>query len=161
VLDKNIKRAIYSGTFDPVTNGHLDIINRALDVFDEVIVAVASSVSKQPMFNLEERVSMIQDSVISKNVVVKPFNSLLVNFAEDENVYTIIRGLRAVSDFEYELQMSYANASLNNKIDTIYFMPSLSNAFVSSSVVREVLKFGGDVSHLIPKVVNDRVFNKK
>jgi pantetheine-phosphate adenylyltransferase len=126
-------------------------------VFDRLIVAVATSKSKSPMFDLTKRVEFIKQATSSKNVDVKPFDSLLVDFAKKEGVYTIIRGLRAVSDFEYELQMSYANSSLDTNIDTIYFMPSLNNAFVSSSVVREVLRFGGDVSHLVPQVVYKKI----
>lgn len=151
------KKAIYSGTFDPITNGHLDIINRALKVFDEIIVAVATSESKRPMFSLDQRVDFIKKATNGLNVTTKPFRSLLVDFAREEGVTTIIRGLRAVSDFEYELQMSYANSSLDANIDTVYFMPSLNNAFVSSTVVREVLKFGGNVSHLIPKEIQKEV----
>lgn len=126
-------------------------------MFDRLIVAVATSKSKSPMFDLTKRVEFIKQATSSKNVDVKPFDSLLVDFAKKEGVYTIIRGLRAVSDFEYELQMSYANSSLDTNIDTIYFMPSLNNAFVSSSVVREVLRFGGDVSHLVPQVVYKKI----
>ena len=126
-------------------------------MFDRLIVAVATSKSKSPMFDLTKRVEFIKQATSNKNVDVKPFDSLLVDFAKKEGVYTIIRGLRAVSDFEYELQMSYANSSLDTNIDTIYFMPSLNNAFVSSSVVREVLRFGGDVSHLVPQVVYKKI----
>ncbi len=144
------KRAIYSGTFDPITNGHMDIIKRALNVFDEVIVAVAASTSKKPMFDMNTRVKLINKATKDLNVTAKPFNTLLVDFAKQEGVNTIVRGLRAVSDFEYELQMGYANNSLDKEIDTMYLMPSLENAFVSSSVVREILKFNGCASHLVP-----------
>jgi len=145
------KKAIYSGTFDPITNGHIDIIKRALKVFDEVIVAVAQSNSKQPMFSLDKRVKLIQIATKGLNVQAKSFDTLLVDFVQKEKVTTIIRGLRAVSDFEFELQMGYANSSLDDTIDTIYFMPTLKNAFVSSSVVREILKFKGSCNHLVPK----------
>ncbi len=147
------KRAIYSGTFDPITNGHIDIIKRALKVFDELIIAVATSSSKKPMFNQDKRVQLIQKATKGLNVQVKPFDTLLVDFAKKENVFTIVRGLRAVSDFEFELQMGYANSSLDSNIDTMYFMPTLQNAFVSSSVVREILKFNGCASHLVPEVI--------
>ncbi|MEA1915516.1 MAG: pantetheine-phosphate adenylyltransferase [Campylobacterota bacterium] len=147
------KKAIYSGTFDPITNGHMDIINRALKVFDEIIIAVATSSSKQPMFTQEKRVQLIQKATQGLNVSVKPFNTLLVDFAKEEEVNTIVRGLRAVSDFEFELQMGYANSSLDSNIDTMYLMPTLKNAFVSSSVVREILKFKGCASHLVPAVI--------
>ena len=145
----NKKLAIYSGTFDPITNGHLDIIKRALKVFDEVVVAVAQSNSKQPMFDIDTRVKLIQKTTKDLNVTVMSFNTLLVEFAKEQGINTIIRGLRAVSDFEFELQMSYANSSLDANIDTVYFMPTLKNAFVSSSVVREILKFKGSVKHLV------------
>ncbi len=149
------KRAIYSGTFDPITNGHMDIIKRALNVFDEVIVAVAASTSKKPMFDMDTRVELINKATKDLNVTAKPFNTLLVDFAKQEGVNTIVRGLRAVSDFEYELQMGYANNSLDKEIDTMYLMPSLENAFVSSSVVREILKFNGCASHLVPQEILD------
>jgi len=152
------KRAIYSGTFDPITNGHLDNIKKALNIFDELTIAVATSNSKQPMFDLEKRVELIKLATKEfNNITVKPFSTLLVDFAKQENIATIIRGLRAISDFEYELQMGYANKSLNNNIETIYFMPSLNNAFVSSSVVRELIKFDGDYTHLVPKqIINQK-----
>lgn len=151
------KKAIYSGTFDPITNGHIDIITRALKVFDEVIVAVAQSNSKQPMFDIEKRVHLVKQATKGLNVEAKSFNTLLVDFANKEGISTIIRGLRAVSDFEFELQMGYANHSLDNSIDTMYFMPTLNNAFVSSSVVREVLKFDGSVEHLVPKEILEEI----
>ncbi|MDY0321027.1 MAG: pantetheine-phosphate adenylyltransferase [Arcobacteraceae bacterium] len=148
-----MKKAIYCGTFDPITNGHLDIIQRALNVFDEIVLGVAESKTKNTMFDLQKRIKLAQIATQGLRVSVKPFNTLLVDFAKQENIYTIVRGLRAVSDFEYELQMGYANSSLDSKIDTVYFMPTLQNAFVSSTVVREVLRFGGDVSHLVPQKV--------
>lgn len=152
-LETNKRRAIYSGTFDPITNGHIDIIKRALQVFDEVIVAVANSNTKNPMFDTQTRVLLVEKATKGMNVQAKAFNTLLVDFAKSEDINIIIRGLRAVSDFEYELQMGYANNSLDKDIDTMYFMPTLQNAFVSSSVVREVLRFQGDVSHLVPSEI--------
>jgi pantetheine-phosphate adenylyltransferase len=152
-LETNKRRAIYSGTFDPITNGHIDIIKRALQVFDEVIVAVANSNTKNPMFDTQKRVLLVEKATKGMNVQAKAFNTLLVDFAKSEDINVIIRGLRAVSDFEYELQMGYANNSLDKDIDTMYFMPTLQNAFVSSSVVREVLRFQGDVSHLVPSEI--------
>ena len=149
-----MRRAIYPGTFDPITNGHLDIIKRACHMFDEIIVAVASSEAKKPMFNLEQRIQMAQ--VATKEfpkVNVIGFDNLLVNLSDDLNANIIIRGLRAVSDFEYELQMGYANASLKKELETIYLMPSLEHAFVSSSVVRSILAFNGKVEHLLPSAI--------
>ena len=148
------KIAIYPGTFDPVTNGHIDIIKRACKIFDKIIVAVADNKDKKTMFNLQKRVEMMKKATSSfEKTEVKSFNTLLVEFAKKENANIIIRGLRAVSDFEYELQMGYANKSLYSEIDTIYLMPNLDNAFISSSVVRSILKYKGDVSHLVPKEI--------
>jgi len=148
------KKAIYSGTFDPITNGHIDIIKRALNVFDEVVIAVANSDAKKPMFSCEKRVELVQMAIENLNgVVVKPFNTLLVDFAKKQGITNIIRGLRAVSDFEYELQMGYANSSLDKNIETMYFMPTLENAFISSSVVRELIKFDGNFELLVPKEI--------
>jgi pantetheine-phosphate adenylyltransferase len=149
-----VKTAIYPGTFDPITNGHFDIIKRASTIFDRIVVAVANNRSKKSMFNLDVRVEMVKKAINSlSNVEVKEFDSLLVEFAKRENSKIIIRGLRAVSDFEYELQMSYANQSLDSEIETIYLMPTLNNAFISSSIVRNILSYGGDVSHLVPSQI--------
>ncbi len=147
-----MRKVIYPGTFDPITNGHMDIIKRASSIFDQVVVAVAKSEEKKPMFDIATRVKMAKRATKDlDNVVVKSFDTLLVNFCQKEGSKIIIRGLRAVSDFEYELQIGYANQSLDKDIETLYLMPSLENAFISSSVVRAILKFKGDVSHLVPK----------
>ena len=149
-----MKKVIYPGTFDPITNGHLDIISRAAKIFDKVIVAVALSLEKRPMFDIATRVKMAQIATKEfSNVEIKSFDTLLVNFCQKEEAKIIIRGLRAVSDFEYELQIGYANRSLDSEIETLYLMPSLQNAFISSSVVRSILKFKGDVSHLVPSSI--------
>jgi len=145
--------AIYPGTFDPITNGHLDIIKRAEKIFDKIIVAVANNKVKNSMFSLQKRVEMVKVAVNSPKIEVKSFDSLLVEFAKKENAKIIIRGLRAVSDFEYELQMSYANQSLDKEIETIFLMPTLNNAFISSSIVRNILSYDGDISHLVPKEI--------
>lgn len=146
-----MKACIYPGTFDPVTNGHLDVIKRAAKIFDKVIVAVAASESKQPYFSLARRVKMAKISTTGlKNVEVVGFDNLLVDFAKNCGVNVVIRGLRAVSDFEYELQIGYANATLWEELETVYLMPSLKNAFISSSIVRSVLRHDGDVSKLVP-----------
>lgn len=153
-----IKRAIYSGTFDPITNGHMDILKRGLKIYDEIIVAVATSHSKKPMFNLNSRVKLIQEATNELNgISVEPFDTLLVEFARKHNVYNIIRGLRTNTDFEYELQMSYANSSIDKDIDTVFLMPALQNAFVSSSIVRELIRFNGDYSHLVPINILDLI----
>ncbi len=154
----NKKIAIYPGTFDPITNGHLDVIMRARKIFDKVLVAVAESSDKKPMFSLEKRVEFIQATIKELDGVwVESFDCLLVDFAKKKNVMTIVRGLRAVSDFEYELQMGYANNFLNKEIDTVYLMPSLKNAFISSSVVRVILKHKGDPLSLLPKSVREMI----
>ena len=154
------KVAIYPGTFDPITNGHVDIIKRARAIFDKVYIAIAQSETKKPMFSLEDRVKMVKLSTHEiGNIEVVPFCGLLVDFCKKNEAHTIVRGLRAVSDFEYELQIGYANASLDKEIDTIYLMPSLENAFISSTVVRDIFRHQGKISHLIPKEVNKYVHN--
>lgn len=145
---------LYPGSFDPITNGHLDVIKRALKIFDKVIVAVAKSEQKNPQFSLEKRQSLAQFATQNlKNVQIIGFENLLVDLAKELRVNTIIRGLRAVSDFEYELQIGYANNALWNEFETIYLMPHLKNAFISSSIVRAILAHGGDVSSLVPKEI--------
>lgn len=148
------RKAIYPGTFDPITNGHLDIIRRACNMFDEIIIAVASSEDKKPMFNLEDRINMIYTATREfPKISVVGFDTLLVDLSDKLGANIIIRGLRAISDFEYELQMGYANASLKKELETIYLMPHLENAFISSSVVRSLLKFNGKIDHLVPAEV--------
>ena len=155
------KKALYPGTFDPLTLGHVDIVMRALNIFDEVVLAVAASEDKSPMFSLYERVIMVQDAFQNNDrVKVEPFKGLMVDFASKMGISVVIRGLRAVSDFEYELQLGYANQSLNPDIETIYLMPSLEYAFISSSVVRSILKHGGDASKLLPKSIADFIKGK-
>ncbi|WP_297985259.1 pantetheine-phosphate adenylyltransferase [uncultured Campylobacter sp.] len=153
-----MKSCIYPGTFDPITNGHLDVIRRACNVFDRVIVAVALNESKMPYFNYDQRIELA--CLATKelpSVEVMGFNNLLIDFAKSQNINTVVRGLRAVSDFEYELQIGYANASLWSEFETIYFMPSLKNAFISSSIVRSVLRHDGDISSLVPSKVYKKI----
>jgi len=150
-----MRTAIYPGTFDPITNGHLDIIKRACHMFDHIIVAVAASESKKPMFTLEQRIQMVQAATADfPKIEVIGFDKLLVDLASDLNANIVVRGLRAVSDFEYELQMGYANASLKSDLETIYLMPSLNHAFVSSSVVRAILVYDGKIDHLVAPEVH-------
>lgn len=150
----NKKIALYPGTFDPITNGHFDVIERALGLFDEVIIAVAISQDKKPMFTLDERIEMIEESIKSlDNVSVVGFDNLTVELAKTHDATILIRGLRAVSDFEYELQLGYLNNSLDDSIETVYLMPKLQHAFISSSIVRNLLKFNGKTDHLLPSEV--------
>ena len=148
------RRAIYPGTFDHITNGHLDIIQRACAMFDEIVVAVAYNEAKNPMFSLDDRIDMAKKATADfPKVKVIRFHSLLIDLSDELNANIIIRGPRAVSDFEYELQMGYANASLKKELETIFLMPSLEYAFISSSIVRSLLPFDGKIEHLIPHCI--------
>lgn len=150
------KIALYPGTFDPITKGHFDIIERARRLFDEVIVAVAESKDKKPMFTLNERIEMAKAATAKiDGVRVVGFNNLTVELAHELDAGVLIRGLRAVSDFEYELQLGYLNNSLDDTIETVYLMPKLKHAFISSSIVRNLLKFNGKTEHLLPKEVQN------
>ena len=161
-LMKTIKRAIYPGTFDPITNGHVDIIQRASEMFDEIIVAVAENKTKKPIFTVEERVVMSKKATKSiSNVKVISFNSLLVDLSDELDANIIIRGIRAVSDFEYEFQMGYANSSLKKEMETIFLMPSLEYAFISSSIVRSLLPFNGKIEHLVPHCILPAILKGK
>lgn len=153
-----MRRALYPGTFDPITNGHYDIIERGLVLFDEVIIAVADSRDKKPMFPLDQRIKMarIATSDIHR-VRVVGFDNLTVDLAKSLDATTLIRGLRAVSDFEYELQLGYLNNSLDDSIETVYLMPKLKHAFISSSIVRNLLKFDGRTDHLLPAEVEKMI----
>ncbi|EID4796039.1 pantetheine-phosphate adenylyltransferase [Campylobacter sp. IFREMER_LSEM_CL1846] len=145
---------VYPGTFDPITNGHLDVIIRASKMFEEVVVAIAKSESKKPMFGLEHREKMVKIATKDlKNVKITTFDNLLVDLAKNLQINIIIRGLRAVSDFEYELQLGYANHMLWEDFETIYLMPNLKNSFISSSIVRSICAHNGDVSKLVPKEI--------
>ncbi len=151
------KTALYPGTFDPITNGHFDIVERALNLFDEVVVAVAESQDKKPLFDLDSRVEMARLATehLGERVRVVGFDNLTVDFAQSVGADILIRGLRAVSDFEYELQLGYLNTSLDTNIETVYLMPKLKHAFISSSIVRNLLKFNGKTDHLLPAPVQE------
>ena len=143
--------ALYPGTFDPITNGHLDIIQRASKLFGKVVIAVALSQEKKPMFTLQERMQMTQAAVADlKNIEVIGFDNLTVTLAQEHNATVLIRGLRTSSDFEYELQLGYINNSLDASLETLYLMPKLQYAFISSSTVRNLLKFNAKTEHLLP-----------
>ena len=149
-----MKKAVCPGTFDPITNGHLDIIRRGLEIFDEVIVAVAKNPKKMPLFGLEERLELIRGSVKGlQNVRVDAFDGLLVDYVRSNNGIAIIRGLRAISDFEYEFQMALMNRKLDDSIETVFLMPSEEYSFLSSRILKEVASLNGDVSGMVPKAV--------
>ena len=148
--------AVYPGSFDPVTNGPLDVIRRAAGIFDKVIVGVGRNVGKAPLFTTEERVSLIQVAVSElQNVEVQSFDGMLVAFAKQHGASVLVKGLRAISDFEYEFQMALANRHLDPSVETMFLMTSAEYQFLSSSIVKEMVRVGGDCSPLVPAVVMD------
>ncbi len=154
-------RAIYPGSFDPVTLGHLDIIQRAARNCDELIVGVLNNKSKSPLFTVEERVAMLKDVVRNiPNVRIMAFSGLLVDFAREQGAHCIIRGLRAITDFEYELQMAQTNSILNKEIDTMFLAASNDYSYLSSTTVKEIASFGGDIKQFVPREVCDKVYEK-
>lgn len=152
--------AVYPGSFDPVTRGHEDLIRRSLAFVDRVIVGVAVNVAKQPLFTLEERVGLLRETVRLPGVEVQSFDGLLVEFARRVGASVIVRGLRAVSDFEYEFQMALMNRTLDPKLETVFLVPAFDLTYLSSSLVREVARFGGDVSQLVQPVVQQALRDK-
>lgn len=156
-----MRLAIYPGTFDPVTNGHLDLVTRGLSIFDEIIIAVAPSSKKYPLFTLEERLRLIRESVKDYDRVrIEAFNGLLVDYVRIKKGVAIIRGLRAVSDFEYELQVALMNRRLDLNIETVFMMPSEEFSYLTSTIVKEVASFGGSVKGLVPEVVEHALIEK-
>ena len=156
-----MKIGIYPGSFDPVTKGHLDIIRRSSKMVDVLIVAVLKNNSKSPLFSVEERVSMLKEVTKDiSNVQIDSFSGLLVDYASKNNASIIVRGLRAVTDFEYELQMSQTNRIMDSDVDTIFLTTSLEYAYLSSSTVKEVAMYGGDVSKFVPEYVADKINDK-
>ena len=154
-------RAIYPGSFDPVTNGHIDIIRRAAAISDELIVGVLQNKAKSPLFSVEERVIILCEVTKNlKNVKIIPFEGLLIDFAAQMDAKVIVRGLRAITDFEYELQMSQTNRKLNADIETLFLTTSLEYSFLSSTTVKEVASFGGDISQFVPEFVAEKVTEK-
>ena len=153
--------AVYPGSFDPATYGHLDIIRRASISFDKVVVGVLHNSAKTPLFSAEERVNILEKAVIDiPNVVVKPFEGLSVNFARENHAQVIVRGLRAVTDFEYELQMAQTNRVLAPDVDTVFLTTSLEYAYLSSTIMKEVALFGGDLSRFAPEEITDALKQK-
>jgi pantetheine-phosphate adenylyltransferase len=149
-----MKRAIYPGSFDPVTNGHLDVVERARKLFDEVVVAVAHNDEKQPLFSLEERLDLLKQTVGKiDHVQIAQFEGLLVEFAVEQKASAVIRGLRAVSDFEFEFQMALMNRKLKDSVETIFLMPKEEYTYLSSRLVKEIARLGGDVSKFVPAIV--------
>ena len=153
-------KILYPGTFDPLTNGHLDLIERSEMIFGEVIVGVLENTTKSPTFTLDKRINQIKNSVNKfKNVEVISFNGLTVDCAKKLNANLILRGLRAMSDFEYELQISHTNRTLNKEIETIFLSTDTNFSFLSSSLVKEVAKFNGEIKHMVPPIVEKDLKN--
>ncbi|RMI24926.1 MAG: pantetheine-phosphate adenylyltransferase [Calditrichaeota bacterium] len=156
--------AIYPGTFDPITYGHLDVIERAARLFDHIIITVAYNPAKSPLFTAEERVQLIREAIAeldtAATLTVEMFDGLLVDFAKSRNAVAIIRGLRAISDFEYELQMALVNRRLYSRVSTVFLMPHERYTYLNSSIVREIASLGGDISHFVPPVVEARIREK-
>ena len=153
---------VYSGTFDPITNGHIDIVNRALSLFDKVIIAIARNSTKTPLFSMEERAEMINACFAdaAERVEVDTVSGLLVEYAKRRGANAILRGLRAVSDFDYEMQLALINRKLERDIDTVFLMPGLRWIFISSTIIRDAARHGGDISDLVPPHVHIALKNK-
>jgi pantetheine-phosphate adenylyltransferase len=159
-INRLTRRAIYPGTFDPVTMGHLDIIERSSKLFDEIVVAVLLNIDKQPMFPTEERVEMIRDVIPWANVRVGTFEGLLVDYAKQQDAQVIVRGIRAISDYEYELQMALMNRRLEPGIETVFLMAAEAYSYLSSRLIKEVFKLGGSINGLVPESVERRMQKK-
>ena len=155
-----MRRAIYPGSFDPITMGHLDIIERSAKLFDEVIVALLLNIEKQPMFTTEERVEMIREVVPLSNVRVGTFEGLLVHYAAEQQAQFVVRGIRAISDYEYELQMALMNRRLEPNVETVFLMAGEAYSYISSRLIKEVFKLGGSINGLVPELVENRMRDK-
>ncbi len=151
-----MKKVVYPGTFDPITNGHIDLIERACRLFDHVVIAIATSKTKRPLFTLDERVELVKSSLKHLgNIEVCGFEGLLVNLVRDKQANAVLRGLRAVSDFEYEFQLANMNRALAPEMESLFLTPSEHLSFISSTLVREIASMGGDVKKFVPKAVED------
>ncbi len=157
-----MKTAVYPGSFDPVTYGHLDIMKRASMMFDEVIVAVMCNSTKTPLFTLDERVKMLRESVKElPNIRIESFSGLLIDYCKSKDIHIVIRGLRAITDFEYELQIAQTNKELSHsKVDTVFLTTSLEYSYLSSSVVKEIASYNGDITPCVPSFVSDNLYRK-
>jgi pantetheine-phosphate adenylyltransferase len=156
-----MRTAVYPGSFDPITNGHLDVIQRAVKLFDRVIVAVAKNESKNPFFSMSQRQDLCAQAVAHlPNVTVDAFTGLLVEYMEKVHGDAVVRGLRAVSDFEFEFQLALMNRKLNERVETIFMMPKDTYTFLSSRMVKEIARLGGDVSSFVPKIVQEALANR-
>ncbi|NJK92910.1 MAG: pantetheine-phosphate adenylyltransferase [Blastochloris sp.] len=152
-----MRRAIYPGSFDPITNGHLDVAERALRLFDEVVIAVALNEAKHPLFDMEERVALVKASIPAlqghERLRISSFDRLLVDYAREQEAVAIIRGLRAVSDFEFEFQLALMNRKLNSEIETIFLMPKDNYTYLSSRIIKEIARLGGSIEGFVPESV--------
>jgi pantetheine-phosphate adenylyltransferase len=155
---KGKKIAVYPGTFDPITNGHCDVVWRGLKLFDEIIVAIAKNGSKDPLFTVEERLEMVRETFEDvPNIEVDSFDGLLVDYVVHRGADTILRGLRAVSDFEYEFQLGLMNRKLNKDVQTVFLMTGLRWIFISSSIIKEAARFGGNMQGMVPDIVHEKL----
>jgi pantetheine-phosphate adenylyltransferase len=153
--------AIYPGTFDPITFGHIDIMRRGLKIFDRIIVAVAQNAQKEPLFTLEERIEMVKKSTVGiRGLKVEPFDGLMIDFAQKKNINVIIRGIRMVSDFEYEFQMALTNRKLAKSIETVFLMPSEEYSYVSSKLLKEAAFLGAGLNKFLPRIVEKKLKSK-
>lgn len=156
-----MRRAIYPGSFDPVTFGHIDMMERSAKVVDELVVAVLINSAKKPLFSVKERVSMLEEITSHlPNVKITFFDGLLIDYARKVDAAIIIRGLRAITDFEYELQLAQTNRIVDSRVDTIFLTTSLEYAYLSSTIVKEVASYGGDISHFVPEQLMERIYRK-
>ena len=152
---------IYPGSFDPITNGHLDIIDRASKIFDKLIVSVVKNPSKQPVFTLQERVELIKECVKDyKNIEVDSFTGLLTDYVKEKGAFTIVKGLRIVADFEYEFQMALLNKNINPEIETIFMMTNSKYSYISSTMIKEIAKLGANLDEFVPKIIKEKLLYK-